>query len=348
MQRAAAIRVLSLFLLLGGLATPAAGEGEVRDEDWELEQDYHRWVLGVSLGFDVLMQDVAGALDTSFEGRVDGNPDIGVRGAGSAFFANPMFGGDVDVTAPSWTNLPGRPRLYLGVGARYALKIPHTIASSGDKPSEIPPEDQWFAFETFRNGPRDPLRFTYINGKVNPLCDKCEAGGVPGQGVSLKAEAGHLYWQAEIGLAFAIPVGSRTLLLKPAVGYYQQELRMDGKAHRVYRNEASPLREYSIVELDTVVEDTFHSLGPKIRAELDVLRFSQIGQRFGASVFADFGVYWMLGDRSTNALVVEQPPYAKPPLFNQPQRAEYRMEVNQLSYRLGVGVRFSWYPRYPR
>ena len=344
MQRAAGIRilpfVLPLLLLLGGLAGPAVGE-PADPELVEWERDFERWTPSVSLGFDVLMQTVAGEMDTSFDPRF--KDEIGVSGAGEGFFANPMFGGNFELAAPSWTRLPGRPRLYAGVGLRYAQKIPHKIATSGDTPGEIPPEDQFFPFDSFRNKRGDSPMKTVINGRINPLCNACLEEAVPGQGIGLVAEAGHFYWQAELGVVFAIPVGSRSLLLKPAGGYYQQELTMIGTAHRVYRGPL-PLREFTTVELDTRVTDTFQFIGPKIMLELDATRFDQMGQRFGASIFFDAGAYWALGDRVTRALVVEDPPFAKPP-YTEPEWAAYRMTVNRMSYRLGIGVKLNWYPR---
>jgi hypothetical protein len=339
MQRVVAVPLLPLVLLLGSLAGPAVGAPA--DPDLERKRDLERWSPSVALGFDVLMQSVSGEMDTSYEPRFGG--DVGVRGSGDGFFANPMFGGNLELAAPSWTRLPWSPRLYGGVGFRYAQKIPHKIATSGDTPGEIPPEDQYFPFDTFRNSRTQPVMPTYINGMVNPNCDPCAPEAVPGQGIGLVAEAGHFYWQAELGVIFTIPVGDRSLLIKPALGYYQQEFTLQGTAHRVYREETGQ-RPFFPQELDTTETSTFQALGPKIVLEWDAARFEEMGQRFGASLFFDAGLYWLLGKRDTTAFVVEEPPYAKPP-HTEPDWAEYRMIVNPMSYRLGVGVKLNWYPR---
>jgi hypothetical protein len=345
MERVAAVRVLALVLMTGGLAGPAAGEpGEAvqeSDREVEWENDFHRWTPGISLGFDVLMQNIHGSMETNFSRRL--TRDIGVEGRGESFMMSPMFGGDIQLTAPSWTSLPGRPRLYAGVGLRYVQQVPHTIASSGDKPGDIPPESQYFPFDTFRNRNGQPARPVYINGKVNPACDPCKQEIVGGQGIGLTAQAGHFYWDLELGVVFTVPVGERDLLIKPGVGYNHQEIQMIGVAHRVYRDSQQP-RAFYETELDITVQDTFHSLGATIAFELDVLRFSQLSQRFGASVFFDAGAYWMLGDRGTTALVEETAPFGRPP-HTTPDTAFYRMEVDQMSYRLGVGMKLSWYPR---
>jgi hypothetical protein len=386
MERAITIGLVSFLVLVVGAPNSVGAESAALSEE-DVAQDEgdeeDGWGVSLSVGFDVLMQETEGGFTSNLEQRSQADPSA----SGSEFFVNPLMGGGSEVMTPVLLDIPGKPRLYFGAGIRYSANLPHTLVSSGDRPLPIPEESEYFAFDTFRLGgdadleppvpPRDTypdVEFSpsYLAGEyVNPDCpDKtCPKEFIPGQGTRVAAVYEPLFWQTELGFVFSIPLEERTLLIKPAVGYIQQQMKVTGETARVYREvdpNENPVRpgdrDFVSAEFGGTVKQTFRSLGPKVMVELDASRFKSMGQRFGASIFADFGVFWMLSNPlvefSGEQLVSSEDRRLRPngtegnivrterfgPDHIDLQRADYFFEMDKLSYRFGVGFRLTWYP----
>lgn len=377
MKRTTTIEILAFVAVLVGGSHNSAGADEVADADAAVVAnddewgpgDFDRWSLGLSVGFDVMLQDAHGSVDTNFVEGTDysGGSVLNFKpqASGSNFFLNPMFGLNVELTTPAPFDLPGKPRLYLGAGVRYVQKLPHSIGSSGDKRVPHKEEEDFFLFPKFVPPGGGSSLDTVIddgfgNNIVNPRCaEPCRPFFIAGQGVGVEAEFGHFYWETEIGLVFTIPLEERSLLIKPAVGFFQQKMKIEGYAHRTYRSgprcPAKPSlpcedpdgleRFYTSVEIDKTLTPTFNSIGPKLTLELEAMRFSRLGQRFGVSIFADAGAFWMIGKREIKFDQSVDVPGDFLPVQDLTQTASYSFGFDKISYQLGVGFKMSWYPR---
>ena len=124
------------------------------------------------------------------------------------------------------------------------------------------------------------------------------AASLFGVGSRTSAEVQTLGWGARLGLAFPFEFRGRRLWLKPAFGWINFEIDVEGEVVAGLKDDPFPadgfgpgIRE---VTLSGSSSDRFDGIGPSIELEMEAGRFGPIG----VSVFANISAFHILGNRS--------------------------------------------------
>lgn len=233
--------------------------------------------------------------------------------SGSDIMVAPFVGGTLELMAPSWTPIPGRPRLFVR-GDLVAL----------------------FAFD------RSLAREGAPGKMVDPNEPDYPDIAVGGQGSIGSAEVQPLVASAGIGVAFTVDVWSRRLRIKPSFEWFREEVRFDGKVHRavLLNPEATaPINStFQFIEMRGSREKAFNGIGPGFELEVDTLRAGP----FMMTLFASGQAYRILGDREVSFASSYQT--TAPSLADQKVSGDWSFEKAAWTFRGGLGLRFRWIP----
>ena len=233
--------------------------------------------------------------------------------SGSDIMVAPFVGGTVELMAPSWTPLPGRPRLFIRGDVVAAFAFDRDIAKEG-APGE----------------------------RVDPQSPEFPEVAILGQGSAASAEVQPLVASAGAGIAFTVDFRDRRLRIKPSVEWFREEVRFGGVVHRAVLTNplasAPTLSTYEFITMAGSRSRTFNGIGPGLELEMDTLRAGP----FMMTLFVSGQAYRILGNRKINFGATYQTTAAE--LGGQVVSADWSFEKAAWSYRGGLGLRFRWVP----
>jgi hypothetical protein len=275
------------------------------------------WIPSIEAGFEGFSYD----FDTTFVNHLGDSPPTETQPESVSQLVFRIGG---ELMGPMFEDLPGRPRLFVqgGVGFRTSSE---EIFQFGDPDTPFEPEGGIERYGEQGSGGRDlPLEFE-------------------GQGSRLDAQLQDPLWYAGLGIAFSVPTsGGMLFYLKPSVQYSAEEIDFTGNTTTV--EETTPPGTDPDPEICGTVygpplcEQTFearrssanfsttdHSIGPGLEV---AMAFRSI-RPIRISVFAQVRALWLVSGTTTS--------------FTDPNGvATYRVERDDLVFRGGAGVRFSW------
>ena len=225
----------------------------------------------------------------------------------------PFVGGTVELMAPSWTPLPGRPRLFIRGDVVAAFAFDRDVAKEGS-PGKM----------------------------VDPQTAEFPEAAILGQGTTASAEVQPLVASAGTGIAFTVDFRGRRLRIKPSVEWFQEEVRFGGVVHRAVRtNPGAPaptLSTFEFISMTGSQTRTFNGIGPGLELEMDTLRAGP----FMMTLFVSGQAYRILGNRNIKFGATHQMTAAE--LGGQVVSADWSFEKAAWTYRGGLGLRFRWVP----
>jgi len=281
------------------------------------------WIPSIEVGFEAFGYDV----DTTIVDLVGDSRHTETQPESPSQLVLRIGG---ELMGPMFEDLPGRPRLFVqgGVGFR----------TSSEEIFQV-------GFPDTRNEPEGGIEryhFSGDDGRDLPF-------DFAGQGAELDAQLVDPLWYAGLGIAFSIPTsGGMVFYLKPSVQYSAEKIDFTGNMTTV--EETSPPgtvdpdpcgpffdtddppfvappcnRTFEARRSSANFSTTDHSIGPGLEV---AMAFRSI-RPIRISVFAQVRALWLVSGTTTS--------------FTDPDGvASYRVERDDLVFRGGAGVRFSW------
>lgn len=250
------------------------------------------WIPYLDVGIDS-GEEIAGASVTS-------TVDDSASGTNSFDHARLRFG--AGVLMPSWTQIPGRPRIFVQGGIDYHLAGSQLALDVGEVGNPQPAIDRLNL-----NRPNDP----------EPI---------PGQGQLIRQEYMGPGWAAAIGVAFEMPApwDGGSIRLKPMAAYEGERIRIEGRLVDV----SEPSDNVFVIDQAYARKNptTDHRLG--LGGEIELTFFE--GDRLEMSAYGNARYLWVVSGRSTRLVSTPTGIAA----------FEWRQDANVV--RGGLGIRVSW------
>ena len=325
-------RVCLVFWIVSGLTLTLLGGASAAEESVD-ETD--RWVTAVGAFSGAIVQGVDASLMSSqffnpgLKTCGPSQPDPAISpppppppscadsvrppASGNDVMVAPFVGGTLELMAPSWTPLPGRPRLFVHGDLSAVFAFDRDIAKEGSPGKMVNPEQAEFP-----------------------------EVAVLGQGSKASAEVQPLVASAGAGIAFSLDVWQRRLRIKPSVEWFREEVRFSGSVDRaVLTNpgvKSPTLSTWQFITMRGGRSRTFTGTGPGLELEVDTLRAGP----FMATLFASAQAYRILGNRKVKFKSSFQT--TAPELGGQVVNADWSFEKEAWTFRGGLGLRFRWVP----
>jgi hypothetical protein len=287
----------------------------VSEEEEEFSEP--AWIPSLEVGFEGFGYDV----DTTFVNLRGENPQSETQPESVSQLVFRIGG---ELMGPMFEDLPGRPRLFVqgGVGFRTSSEDIFEIGIPDDPPNE--PEGGIERYEEGGDRGRD-LPFDF-----------------EGQGNRLDATLQDPLWYAGLGIAFSVPTsGGMLFYFKPSVQYSAEKIDFTGNLTTVEETsppgtvDADPCgtvfgpplcsRTFEVLRSSANFSTTDHSIGPGLEV---AIAFRSI-RPIRISVFAQVRALWLVSGTTTS-------------FTDSNGVASYRVERDDLVFRGGAGVRFSW------
>jgi len=230
--------------------------------------------------------------------------------ADSGNFVVPYIEGSLELVGPAWI-FDARPFVSAGFGGEFSVS--RDIAKEGTTGEfELPP---LCCGSTTDTGEQEAL--------------------VKGQGSRLTAQFSSLYLTAGAGVAIPFETDAHAFRVKPSFRYMRDEVEVDGVVQRALLKEAGAHPnavpdDFATISLNASDTFAFNSIGPAVEIDTDLSRKG----RMVASVFVAGAVYFLIGDRD----------FAFRATNPDGESADFRVERDSVSYRLGIGVRLRFEP----
>jgi hypothetical protein len=255
--------------------TRAAGLGRPVDIRWTVllgvllalapkstaAQETEGWRFALGLAGVAQSQDVSGSGVSDVRPPIDGNQTF-LEGI-------PELTGEVASPRLRW--LPTAPRVFAHAGLQgwFFFDRTRTIASEGDFGRLVPGTSN------------DPAT---VSGQGSYLDMNITQG-----------------WYTGLGFTFDVPFEPFPFRVKPSVDYYSEKIKIEAAAQAaeilvpgVFFPPPAILPVVGALLVEGSSRETAHSVGPRLGFETEV---GGVGP-FGVDVFADVGVYWLVGDKS--------------------------------------------------
>jgi len=316
----AAFAALAFLGLSTVLASSALAEEE--EEGWRIG-------VGITGGFQ-FSKAKAGIETSDVQGPVAQIPPLDPVSIqqtidGTAIQTAGYLLGGLEFTTPTlFDDLPGRPRLFVrtDVGAIFGQE--DDVTRSGD--------------------PADRLSIAPIlleTGTSNLPTD-----AVLGQGTRLSINTERLTYSAGIGVTLEKEIFGQIVRFKPSAEYMVQKVKASGIVSRAVvetgPNEGqvgdpNALSDFRHILIQDRQQRFFHAAGVGLEVETDA---GEAGP-FTVSVFLSGQALNILGGREIT-FAANNRDTSDP--RNADETADFRLQMNDWTYRAGVGVRFRWSP----
>jgi hypothetical protein len=215
----------------------------------------------------------------------------------------PWLGGSLEIMTPAWEPLGRRTRFFVHGGLAGNVGFERNLAKEGDPGALIVPTGQAFLDERL----------------------------VQGQGSVIRTEPTDFQASAGIGVSITIDTEWRRVRVKPSFEYLVEELEISGLVHRaVLVDPAIP--PFNLFVISGSKERYFHSIGPGLEIEADVIRKGPVLLALTGSG----GAYHVLGDRDVVISSADS---------TGAESATWRYRRDAWTYRFQVGLRLRWAPR---
>lgn len=233
--------------------------------------------------------------------------------------------GALEFTTPTLLeDLPGRPRLFIrtDVGALFGQE--DDVTRSLDPKNEL------------------SLAQILIDSGTNNL----DPAVVQGQGTRLSMNTERLTYSAGIGITFEEEIFGRVVRFKPSAEYMAQKVKASGIVSRAVvltgpnegsQGDPNSLSDFRHILVQDRQQRFFHAAGLGLEVETDA---GEVGP-FTVSVFMSGQALNILGGREISFSANNRDP-SDP--SNADETADFRLQLNDWTYRAGVGVRFRWSP----
>jgi len=298
----------TLGVCLALLAAPALAQNQDLGDPSQGRADT-LWIPAISLLTAGNFEDRKATVESQERGRFDDDSS----------FALWSLAFSTELSTPAWSNLPGRPRMFMHADV-VTVFDPEAPVVNDDNP-----------------GPPRILTQRPGGGGLAPL------GGVQGRGSSLRAQADPLALSAGAGITFRADIGDRALRIKPSIEWFWQQEQIFGTLGEAESEGANPdfCGPCRTLFIHDSRKSNFHSLGPGLEFELDAARVSD----FVLTVFASGRAYHILGDRkvefeSTGTWMVN----GAPSMVRADSTLTASYEREPWHYQAGIGVRLRWLP----
>ena len=323
----------TLFVLQSAFAI--AANADETESDWiprtSEQSGGTRWVPSLAVVSGLTVQKWDGDTSATCLGcDLPANIPTALRPSESGNHADvtPSVGGQFQLMTPELP-IPTRPRFFIGgdVGAAFGT-------------------DRILAHEGNVGRIRSPLPAA-SQGSV-PF----DENGALGQGSEVRAQFQTLLLGAEAGIAFPLKFLDRQFRVKPSVGWIRYQLEINGAVSdaecRIVGGTPPTNCNPNVlpgpgvlraIELSATDHGTFDGVGGGLDLEMDVIRLGP----FGGSLFIGGQVFDVLGPRKLEAHDgASFPNSGFPGLGAATTSADWRVEVNEVLFRAGLGVRLSW------
>jgi hypothetical protein len=257
------------------------------------------WIPYLEAGFDA-GDEISGASVTS---------STGLNSSGTNSFEHARLRFAVGVLTPSWTSLPGRPRLFIqgGIDAHSSgSERVLDVGQIGDPELAI-----------------SRLPVNLPNPRPNPADTETES--IAGQGRFIRQEYMGPAWAASLGVSFETPAPweDGSIRLKPLIAYEGERFRIEGRLTEVIQ----PMTNVFLVRRSYARNNptTDHRLGVGGEIELIITQ----GDQIELSAFGNVRYMWVVSGRTT---VLGDPDGV----------ARYRWSQDANVVRGGMGIRIGW------
>jgi len=300
---------------VSSLLVLAALGGVARAEPVD-ERELERWVPAISIVTGLGVQRAEGHLSTSdvvdipfFAPLPPNAPQPIVPGSPATNrvrMMTPFVGLGMEVTAPSWTPLPGHPRLFGRVDVSYAFGPEYKAPTIGDP-------------GPFVIGQRSSGAFT--------------SDTIIGQGGETVFSVRPLWVMAGAGLTFTFEAWDRAIRIKPSAEYLREEISIGGLVRRAVGppdGNGTSLSEFRAITLAVEETRVYHGVGAGLEVEMDTRRAGP----FVLSLYA--------GARAWNFPANEKKYFTA--TNNLTERADFTFLKNDWAFSGLLGMRFRWVP----
>jgi hypothetical protein len=238
-----AIRLFGLLVAAAQLLVPAAAganeDGPEERYDGLVSGDDPRWIPGVFVGFDAMVQTSDGTNVNEIRESIDGDKTFS---SVVVDFGAHLFGPPLDF-------LPGAPRPFVHGAYQFWPDSDKRIAQEGEPEHRaIPP------------------------GEISA---NTEAESFRGQGTEVSWDVGES-WYAGIGLSWLVPIGllERNLQIRPSLDYFGEI----GDARSLLTDVSGPTGgPFTETNLNGSASMTLHGIGPRLQLETYLARRGPIG-----------------------------------------------------------------------
>jgi len=262
------------------------------------------WIPSFSGWGGVIHQKATGSATSTSDQRDD------INGASDLTFG--FVGLSAELMTPKLRPVPGAPALFVHGDTHFAL------ASTWDVAKERAPGK--------------------VTNPITPIGLPVPGRNATGIGTAQRVQPEQSNFGAGIGVAFEIPVGDRTVRLRPSLEYRYDSIGYQLKLSDS-RNIADPLCPCGVVELSGRDEQDFHSIGPGVEVEFDAARAGPVM----LTLFASLRGYAVLSERETRLTVSgDYVPAVPAPNDSVSATAHFKREL--WTFQGGFGLRFRWMP----
>jgi hypothetical protein len=312
----------------------AESAGTAGSQVWGAEEVQPRdeselWVPSLAITSGILVENAQASVASTL--RADEDPPF-FDDSGESTFIGPLVSASLELMAPAWSDLWGRPRLFAHAGAGANFAFEKDVAKEGAPGTlEVPPLD------------------LLVPPVGNP-------GVVRGQGSATSVQPRHLLLSAGGGIAFSLDAWGRRFRIKPSFEYLREEVEVTGVVSAATIEYAGtpttpPGLDPPTFNLFTGSESerqVFHGIGPGLELEADVARSGSLVW----SVLAFGGLYRILGDRTVEfsetlwqtTTYPDHPNTPPPPPVPSDFTATWKYQKDPWSYRAHLGIRIRWAP----
>lgn len=234
---------------------------------------------------------------------IDNTQPIRPPDSGSSDYVTPFVAGSLELAGPAWLGV--RPFVSASIGGQFGVE--RDVAKEGTAES-----------------------FSFPFTTVSPDTDAQEAL-VRGQGSETTVQTATFFFGAGVGAAFGLEVGGRAVRVKPSFRYLWEEIEAEGVVQRaVLLQDAADMQptsldDFRLISLTKKETQAFHAVGPGLEVDVDLTRRGE----WVMSVFASGGADFFVGDREIQFSATNE----------MGERADFRVELDPVSYRAAVGLR---------
>jgi hypothetical protein len=185
---------------------------------------------------------------------------------------------------------------------------------------------------------RDPRGFDYPVQR--DLGEPYPEEAIGGTGIRTTAKIDPLAFTANFGVSYTRELLERQIVFRPSLGWYRYTINTEGVSLRAIKPDTNNpfVREITLTDERS---RTFDALGPVIEIGVDL---GQKG-RFKPTMFLEAGFYYNLTDTRIeleDALSQAVEPSAEFPNPVGTEVAHWRLDVDQWSTRVTLGIRVAW------
>mgnify|MGYP001018564944 CR=1 FL=1 len=260
------------------------------------EADSHAFSPSLSVGFLIHVQDAEGNAQSTFPARSAFDPSV----RGDPLILVPAIPVALQLAMPETEILGRTVRPFIHGRVQISMDPDRTIARQGTIPNPV-------------LIPSDP----------SPTLS---ANSISGQGTLLTTTL-DLTGQLGVGVSTALPIEVLPVRLGVSLDYLVQRVSMDGHVVHVSGTGPNEIAPFTIQNLQVLDHALFHFLGPRMELE------TFAGERgpFRLSIYADFGAFFALGDRSKSFSATDGS-----------NSAAFDFEVQTWMIQAGAGLRVAW------